>query len=473
MEPTRSGSCGGLRAGSAQVEITPKAGTHLAGAVGQFRPAQSVADPLYAKAIVLECGGRRICILSLDVTIVTMPWTEKIRAAAKKLGLDHDAVMVHATQTHSAPPVGHFMLDDDFPNVPPELEWLRGGESAFYEFAAEGAIEAVRLASESVQPVSMGAGSAIKDGLAFNRRGVTRDGTAIMPWLYSSLQQPLGPTNIRHLEGPTDPEVGVVCFRNDDGRMVAMLLHFTCHPVNVFAQVPNLVVSSDWPGAWAASMRGVCGPACLPLVLNGCCGNINPWPAFEPDFSPDHRRMGKELAETACRVINRLTFEEVTVLNYKIKTVPLPIREVDPQAFEAAKIMLAKSPEPKRARGKPSDIDWDWMSAAQNMSVHLARQRHAELPYEIQVLRIGDTALVGLPGEPFVEGQLRIKIGSPTYPTYAAHCTTQYVGYIPTREAFSRGGHEVNTSYWSKLVPEALDIVVENAIGLLKEVFSA
>jgi hypothetical protein len=471
MKQTTTGSYGRLRAGSAHVEITPKAGVHLSGAVGQFRPAQSVADPLYAKAVVLEAGGRRICIVALDVTIITAPWTEKIRAGAKKFGLDHDAVMVHAIQTHSAPSVGHFMLDEDFPDVGPEFEWLRGGETSFYEFASDRAVEAIRLASEAMQPVSVAVGSAVKDGLAFNRRGVTRDGSVVMPWLYSSTQQPLGPTNIRYLEGPTDPEVGVMCFRNDDAEIVAMLLHYTCHPVNVFSQAPNLVVSADWPGAWATSLRSEYGFDCMPVVLNGCCGNINPWPALEPDFVPDHRRMGRELAEMASRVINRLTFQDIGVADFKIRTLPLPLRQVAPQALQEAERVLADHPLPKRAGKKGMGVDWDWLKAALTMSVHLMRKRHPELPYEIQVLRVGDTALVGLPGEPFVEGQLRIKIGSPTYPTYVAHCTSQYVGYLPIKEAFARGGHEVDTSYWSKLTPDALDMVVESAVSLLKEVF--
>jgi len=93
------------------------------------------------------------------------------------------------------------------------------------------------------------------------------------------------------------------------------------------------------------------------------------------------------------------------------------------------------------------------------------------LDYEVQVLRVGDAAFVGLPGEPFVECGLRIKLASPTYPTYIAHCTTEYVGYIPIREAFERGGHEVNTRYWAKLVPEAIDLIVDGATGILRDVF--
>jgi neutral ceramidase len=99
------------------------------------------------------------------------------------------------------------------------------------------------------------------------------------------------------------------------------------------------------------------------------------------------------------------------------------------------------------------------------------RERSAELDYEIQALRVGDTAFVGLPGEPFVEGQLAIKLASPAYPTYVAHCTTEYVGYIPTKEALIRGGHEVNTRYWAKLQPEALDAIVENAVEALQAIF--
>ena len=48
-----------LSAGAAMVDITPPAGTHLAGSgAGDHRPAQSVIEPLYAKAIVFEAGGR-------------------------------------------------------------------------------------------------------------------------------------------------------------------------------------------------------------------------------------------------------------------------------------------------------------------------------------------------------------------------------------------------------------------------------
>jgi hypothetical protein len=101
------------------------------------------------------------------------------------------------------------------------------------------------------------------------------------------------------------------------------------------------------------------------------------------------------------------------------------------------------------------------------------RRRQPQLQYEIQAMRIGDTAVVGLPGEPFVEGQLAIKLGSPAPQTYVAHCCSHYVGYLPTREAYARGGHEANRTYtyWAKLAPGALETVTAAAVEMLQELF--
>ena len=92
------------------VEITPKPGTHLAGSVGRHRASQVILDPLYARAAVFAAAGGKLCFLSLDVTIITQEYTDRIRKGAEALGFDPAAVMVHATQTHSAPAVGLALL---------------------------------------------------------------------------------------------------------------------------------------------------------------------------------------------------------------------------------------------------------------------------------------------------------------------------------------------------------------------------
>lgn len=457
-----------MKAGAATTDITPKAGVHLAGDVGGYRPGQSVRDSLHAKAVVFEQDGRKLCFLALDTTIITQEYTDRIRAAAAtRYGFERDAVMVHATQTHSSPSIGHFMVDDDFPPVPADRDFVRGGDLPYADFASERAIEAIGRANAALETVQIAAGSGVLDGLAFNRRGILRNGKAGMPWFYSGLQQPLGPTGYRHMEGPSDPEVGVLCARNREMRMLAMLLHHTCHPVNVYAS-KQPVISADWPGAWGQVLQKTYGSSLVPLVINGCCGNINPWPPFAPDFQPDHRRMGKALAEMSVKVIGSLAFGDSTILDWRRRHVNLPVRTVEAAELREAEEFLDKYPDPPWLKDNPQRVDGNWSRAAWLKSIELLRRRSANIAYEAQVFRVGNTAFVGLPGEPFVEGQLAIKIESPAYPTYVVHCCTQYMGYLPTREAYAHKGHE---PFFCKVAPGSLEQVVEHAVGMLKEVF--
>ena len=462
---------GAIRAGAAAIDITPDAGTHLAGSgMGERRPAQSVMDPLYARAVIFESGDRRVCIVTLDVTIVTGDYTEKIRTAiSEQTGVAPDAIMVHATQTHSAPSVGHLMLDPDFPlDTTPETEYLRGAERAYANFAAEAAVCAAVGAAENLQPVRIGLGRGILGGLAFNRRGVRRDGTILMPKPQGRENQPLGITDLCYLEGPIDPEVGVLCVQGMDMKPVALLMHYTCHPVNVFGNRETYyAVSSDWPGAWVREIQDSFGREAVPVVVNGCCGNINPWHPFDPDCRPDHRRMGRELAAMTQRVLHSMRFTESNLLDWRLEHVRLPYRDIPLKRRQEVEEILKHNPQPPR--GENGEVDPRWFRAASTRSVELCRKRDPEFPYEIQVLQIGDAVIVGLPGEPFVEGQLAIKVNSTSPYTFVAHVTTHYVGYLPTREAYTRGGHEANedVTYWAKLAPGSLETVQERAVALI------
>ena len=464
-----------LRAGAALVDITPPPGTHLSGgACGERRPARSVLDPLFAKAIIFETGARRFCIVTLDVTIITGEYVRRIRAdIGARTGLPPEAILVHGLQTHSAPSLGMFMLDPDFPlDITAETEYLGGAEKAYADFAAAAAVRAAVEAAQALQPVRIGIGRGIRDGLAFNRRGMGRDGRIIMPKPAGRIQQPLGPTELCCLEGPMDPEVGVLCVQDHAMRPLAFLLHYTCHPVNVFGQRETYhAVSSDWPGAWTQDMQRRFGRHVVPIVINGCCGNINPWHPFDPEFVSDHRRMGRELAAMSERIVPTMTFADAVPMDWTSETLTLEYRDIPAKRqAEVADILAANPTPPRRENG---EVDPHWFRAASTRSVELQRRREPEFSYEIQVFRLGDLALVALPGEPFVEGQLRLKIACPAPYLFAAHMTSRYVGYLPTREACARGGHEANddVTYWAKLAPGSLETVIDHSESLVRKLF--
>jgi hypothetical protein len=180
--------------------------------------------------------------------------------------------------------------------------------------------------------------------------------------------------------------------------------------------------------------------------------------------------MAAALAESACAVIERMEFAPADAVDWRAISLELPLKPPDAARVAEAERMLRQHPRPLW-RQDPPQVDPDWFRAASVMSVELMRRRSPTLGYEIQVFRVGDAAVVGLPGEPFVEGQLTIKVASPASHVFVAHAATQYVGYVPTREAFAHGGHEVDFSYWAKLTPDALDAIVRRTRQEVADLF--
>lgn len=56
-----------LRAGVARVDITPKTHEPLWGFEDRTDPSTGTLDPLYARVLVLEAGGKRIAIVAVDL----------------------------------------------------------------------------------------------------------------------------------------------------------------------------------------------------------------------------------------------------------------------------------------------------------------------------------------------------------------------------------------------------------------------
>jgi len=98
-------------------------------------------------------------------------------------------------------------------------------------------------------------------------------------------------------------------------------------------------------------------------------------------------------------------------------------------------------------------------------------RRESPVEVRVSVIRIGDTVICTNPAELFSEYALAIREASPARVTIISQLTDGYIGYIPTPEAFRRGGYETWPANTSKMVPEAGDEIVKATTGLLHEVF--
>ena len=75
---------------------------------------------------------------------------------------------------------------------------------------------------------------------------------------------------------------------------------------------------------------------------------------------------------------------------------------------------------------------------------------------------------MGIPGELFCELGLRIKINSPYKYNFIVELANDYIGYIPTTEAFRQGGYETWLATSSKVAPEAGENIVQETLYMLK-----
>jgi hypothetical protein len=215
-------------------------------------------------------------------------------------------------------------------------------------------------------------------------------------------------------------------------------------------------------------------PGALPLVLNGCCGNIHHADAYNPDREDSPRSMARLLGAAVERALANPYFsDERAILDYRSLRFDIPYRQFPPKIFEDAHALIERHPEPLWLDASRTRFEWDWAYAASLLDLEARLAEEKAFEYEIQALRLGGLAILVLPGEPFVEAQLEIKQRSPALRTFVAHMSNRYVGYIPTPAAILRGGFETRASGASKLAPEALQMITDRSLALLAELFTA
>ena len=106
------------------------------------------------------------------------------------------------------------------------------------------------------------------------------------------------------------------------------------------------------------------------------------------------------------------------------------------------------------------------------MRADRARLYHGrtQIDWQLQGIRLGPVALVGIPGEPFTEISQEIAARSPFPHTLFSGYSNGGFSYLPVREAYAEGGYEVETSPFA---PGAAEIVVEESLKMLAELWNA
>ena len=86
---------------------------------------------------------------------------------------------------------------------------------------------------------------------------------------------------------------------------------------------------------------------------------------------------------------------------------------------------------------------------------------------QVQILRIGDTYVLGLPGEVLVEVGLEIKERAGLANLFIVTLANDAIGYVCHAAAYNEGGYEPVSG--TNLAEGAGEIMVEQALALLDE----
>jgi len=400
-----------FRAGAAKVDITPPPGLPMYGYFDRTKPSKGTLDPLYARVLVLEAEGKRLALVTLDLGRVFGPSSlaglrERL---AKASGIS--LLLITASHTHSGP-----NILDEYPSKRPP-SW----EAADLDKIAGAVADACAHLAEA--RLGTGYGRAY---IGYNRRRVFPDGSVSMFWT--------NPDKIP--TSPVDPTVSVLRVDTAAGKPLAILVNYACHPV-VFGP-DNLEYSADYVGVMARTVEEAVGSAGggspLCLFLQGGDGDINPYYATTSlsDGAVKKRDWtGEQLGLEAARVAKSVN----------------TVSAVQPSLQFSEDIMIFP-------------VRWDAQKFRQGMLATYGTriyEDHADLldsdnprrqlSVPVTTVLINRTiALVGLPGEPFVDFQLDWRNRCPVRDAFFVGYANGYLDYFPTIRAAAERGYGAGDS---------------------------
>lgn len=429
-----------LMAGCSKVKITPPLGTPLGGNV-RDKGSQGVHDDIHSKALVLNDGKKEIAFVSCALIALTKAMVENIRQIVeKRCAIPKKNILICAFHTHSGPAIGAIFkeVNEFYLNSLPEK-----------------IASSICQAKEDLKKARIRFASGEEKSLPHNRRMKMKNGTLRMNW------EDLPLDRIDKPAGPVDPEVGVIVIEELSGKMMAILINYTCHPAILAGD--NFLISEDYPGYAMRLVEKETDALCL--FTNGATGNINHINIFNPHQRRgfyEAERLGTILGKKVLSIIPKgkdVSLDKLGIIREEIK---LPLRKIPRSEVKKARKLVEE-----RKTKKISLIDGLSEEVYAEQILALNKIGRESLSSEIQVVSLGDVAFVGIPGELFVEYGLEIKKESPFPHTFIIGYANDYVGYIPTLKAFQEGGYEVRLGLASKLDPKTGEIITKRVLEML------
>ncbi len=420
-----------FRAGVATIDITPPVGVPLAGYGGGARrlfppdldpdnyhtfltPSEGVMDPLIAKAVVLQNGSEKIAIIKLDSIGVTQNIVSDLaKRIEKETGIDADHITISGTHTHSGPGA-----------MTTHLFWQVAAvdlfESKVYDPLLDKIGQMVIEANNNLQPARLGINTGLSFDLSKNRR-----------------KKP----------GVKDPTVAVFKIEKLDGTPMALMFNFAIHGTCYGAD--NLHFSGDVMGYAEQNIERMMAEQKTPAVamfINGSEGDVAP----AQGKSKGAKAVGHGLARKVLEILPTISMRQdvkIAVANETIR-----FKKAHLNLSLAKKVFEEDEPEidcwgirnvirKLAPKNKDGDV---WQIEVTGI---------VPMSFRLQALRIGDTVIACVPGEPITNVGNGIKAKGKDLGfnnSFIFSLSNGHMGYITDKENFDEGKYEAMLTLYGR-----------------------
>lgn len=423
-----------IRVGAAAVNLEADDSMPIAGGIGLALSKGQEGELRVVAVVVEKPNVAKIAIVACDVLFVPREIVDPALAAIEKTtGIPPAHVIVNATHTHHAPSTTNI---HGYERVEKFCKHLEAGIVAAVEKA-----NANLDGGEATFAFCLGEEKTV----GRNSRLLMKDGKVY--WI-GPKDDAVKPT------GPFDPALPVMAFRGRDDKLRALLYNHSTHTIGTRS-----------PGKRSPSFYGLAAQE-LESELGGVVG-------FLEGASGSTHNLGDVSMDQA------ITRMKAAVTDALVEAKPQPVDQ----------LLSVKRPFKFRVRAFDEAAEDDKVvgyvrkyapageetivSVFRNMRRELKAQQGQERETTIQVVQIGDVALVGVPAEYFTALGLDIKRRSPFKRTAIVELANDWIGYLPDKEAHQLGGYQTWMGFHSYAEVGTGERMAEAAVEMLKEMRKA
>jgi hypothetical protein len=372
-----------FKAGAARRDITPREPLPMWG-YGARHATLSVGtlDPLYAEALVIQVGERKLAIVGLDLGRSPAEASlQRIRQRVKsEAGVEYS--FIAGSHTHHGPVL-------ELTNEEGKGKGRFDAALRYYHEMEDAIVAAIVEANSKLAPAKMAIGSIQLEG--FNRNRHTKQAVK-----------------------PSDRDLAVMRFDDATGKPIAILVNFTAHPTMVSGA--TLRFSADYVGAMKTEVEKATGARVI--FMQGAAGDQS-----ANGQNRDYQAFGQALAKEVIKVAAGLTTQEVSSPSLEVKEDRFKFSSRTDLNDPLVRSLYEKAFFPELI---PNYADEYADGVRPRLTVAMLN---------------GDIALVGVSGEFFSNHSIRLKERARVKQLFFFGYCNGYHQYFPTIEAVAEGGY--------------------------------